>query len=158
MAAFNSGRFSVAEKQLRAVLAHVDDTSAMDRFALRCMLVNSVRAQGRLLDAAALCQAEPGDSAEQRLLVLVLRSFLLLRCKGEAPPHEPLNEAAELCAQLEPALEAKYSALVFALQGTISLEAGRFEEAQERAQKGLTVVRKWTAAGVSGFAGSPTRR
>ncbi len=73
--------------------------------------------------------------------MLVLKSFLLMRCKGAEPPHAPLNEAAELSAQLSPGIvQSRYLAIIFALQGTLSLEAGRFEEAMERAAKGIKAI------------------
>lgn len=73
--------------------------------------------------------------------MLILQSFLLMRCKGGAPPHAPLNEAAELSAQLSAGREqSRYLAIIFALQGTLSLEAGKFDEAMERAGKGLKAV------------------
>lgn len=116
--AVNSERYAVAEKHLRTMLEHVDDTSTIERFPLRRMLVNTVRLQGRLVDAAAECKPEKSDGPEQRAELLLLRSFLLMRSKGQDAPHEPLNEAAELTGQLQDGSreQARLMAIVFALQ------------------------------------------
>jgi tetratricopeptide (TPR) repeat protein len=169
LSAINADRYAVAEKHLRLLLQHVDETSVIDRFELRVALVNVLRLQCRLLDAANECVAENGDSVEQQIRLLSMKSFLLMRCKGELPPHDPLNTAAALSAKLEEGSreQAKLVAIIFALQvlirdvccyglllfanlllfsliqGTVSVEAGNYDQALERVSKGLSAVRKW---------------
>lgn len=52
---FNAERYTVAEKHLRLLLRAVDETSPIDRFAVRGMLVNCLRLQNRVADAANEC-------------------------------------------------------------------------------------------------------
>jgi hypothetical protein len=65
--------------------------------------------------------------------------------KGKEPPHALLNEAARLSESLEKQTLslAKYSAVILALQGLISLESGQWEQALERGQKGQQVIQQF---------------
>jgi tetratricopeptide (TPR) repeat protein len=148
VACFNAGRFAAAEKHARGLLKALDPTSAVDRFEVRVILADSLRRQGRTAEAEVACVSEPADSVEQRLELLARRAWLLRQGKG-TPPHEVLNEAAELSNTLaaRSAGQARHSAAILAMQGLLSLEAGLWEEALERAAKGQAVVEQYRAAG-----------
>jgi hypothetical protein len=141
----NCDRYVLAEKHLRHMLTQVDDTSAIDRLALRRMLINCLRLQGRPLDAARECQREDGDGVEAQVELLVLRSFLLMRPRGGEPPHEPLNKAAELCGKLEDGSlsQARWMAIIFALQVDASSVSFSLSLSQWRLSLGLRVSSQW---------------
>ncbi len=145
LACFNAGRYAACEKHVRGLLKVVDETSFVDRFELRVLLVDALRRQGRLDDAQAACGSEASDSVEQRLEMLARRAWLVRQIKGGAPPHELLNEAAQLSSSLEAKSvgQAKHSAVILAMQGLLSLEAGRADEALEQAAKGQKIVEQY---------------
>lgn len=155
LALFNAGRLAPAEAHLRSLLSLLDPCSPIDRFPLRVMRADALRRLGRIHEAAQASQVEPGDSIEQRLEMLTRQAWLLTQQSGAtgpaatipAPPHEVLNEAVELIGSLEEKSKsmAKYSAIVLALQALVSLRAGNFVEALERAEKAAKTIEQYRA-------------
>lgn len=142
---FRAGRFGSCEKNLRLLLNVVDSTSTIDRFELRVMLADCLRKLGRSEEALQACAAESEDSTEQKLEMLARQAWLARESGGKEPPHELLNEATRLIETLEKRTFAlaKYSAVILAIQGLISLEAGRWEQALERGQRGQQVIQQY---------------